>query len=47
MNRRSFLRGSLAAVGAFVFSRIQSASAASPKKIIKLRNFPWDLPKNS
>jgi len=40
MNRRSFLRGSLAAVGAVVFSRTQSASAASPKKIIKASKFP-------
>jgi Rieske Fe-S protein len=40
MNRRGFLGGSLAAIGALVFSRTQSASAASPKKIVKASKFP-------
>ena len=40
MNRRGFLRGAFAAAGALVFSRSQSAIAASPKKIVKASKFP-------
>ena len=40
MNRRSFIRSSFTAVGAFLFARTGAALAASPKKIVKTSKFP-------
>jgi Rieske Fe-S protein len=40
MNRRGFLRGTAIAVGAVIFGRTQSATAAAPKKIVKASKFP-------
>jgi len=40
MNRRGFLRTSIAAVGAFVFARTGTAVAASPKRIVRVSKFP-------
>jgi Rieske Fe-S protein len=40
MNRRGFIRTAAIAAGTMIFGRMQSAGAASPKKIVKASKFP-------